>query len=164
MSDINSKEYLENVIKNAPEGATHFDNAVSYYKSSGINNSWGIWKGVWCVSVGCNTMRMPPSMRQIQDAKSQLDMIYELEKLQTENAELKNQGKWISVDDFEAHLSDNDFCFVYFPCGAIKKCHLNDYRTYSGKGVYWQDMSGDDLPMLNTKFIKIEIPTPPEGE
>lgn len=93
-----------------------------------------------------------------------LELECEIKKLQAENAELKKQSQWINVDDFEAHLSDNDFCFVYFPCGTIKKCHLNDYRTYSGKGVYWQDMSGDDLPMLNTKFIKIEIPTPPEGE
>lgn len=71
--------------------------------------------------------------------------------------------KWVSVDDFEKHLSDNDFCFVHFPCGAIKKCYLNDYRYLGGSGVYWQDMSGDDLPMLNTKFIKIKTPAPPEG-
>lgn len=92
------------------------------------------------------------------------NLIEDIKCLKEDIVQLKKQSQWISVDDFERHLVDSDFCFVYFPCGAIKKCHLNDYRTYSGKGVYWQDRSGDDLPMLNTKFIKIEIPTPPPEE
>ena len=88
----------------------------------------------------------------------------EIKRLQAENAELKKRSEWISVDDFELHLKDGDLCFVHFPCGGIKKCHLNDYRGYGGNGVYWQDMNGEDLLMLNTKFIKIETPTPPKGE
>ena len=88
--------------------------------------------------------------------------IQELKDLQAENAELRKQSEWISVDDFELHLKDGDLCFVYFPCSRIKKCYLNDYRGYGGDGVYWQDMDGDDLPMLNTKFIKVETPAPPK--
>ena len=87
-----------------------------------------------------------------------------LKKLQAENAELKKRSEWISADDFELHLKDGYLCFVYFPCCESKKCRLNDYRGYGGNGVYWQDMHGEDLLMLNTKFIKIETPTPPKGE
>lgn len=70
-----SLEELKAIIDNAPEGATHADNAVSYYKMDSYGNQWGIWKGVWCVCVGCNTMRMPPSMRSLSDIKRIIELM-----------------------------------------------------------------------------------------
>lgn len=79
------------IIANAPDDATHCDNVTSYYRVGALANDWCIWKGCWCVSVGCNTMRMPASMRLLQDLK---DIV-----------ELWESNQWISVED---KLPEND--------------------------------------------------------
>lgn len=70
---------LKKIIADAPEGATHCDNDVSYYKTDYNGMHWGIFKGCWCVCVGCNTMRMPPSMRSLADIKEIVELRERLE-------------------------------------------------------------------------------------
>ena len=70
-----SLEELKSIIDNAPDGATHVDNVVSYYKMDSTGREWGIFKGCWCVCVGCNTMRMPPSMRSLSDIKRIVELM-----------------------------------------------------------------------------------------
>lgn len=89
---INSIEELKEIIKNAPEGATHCDNVVTYYKMDSHGREWGIFKGCWCVCVGCNTMRMSPSMRSLSD-------LAEILKLNIENEQLKAQIEQICNEE-----------------------------------------------------------------
>lgn len=71
-------------------------------------------------------------------------------------------ARWVSVDKYSDFLSDNDLCWVHFPCGAIKQCLLNKYKDLGGPVDFWQDMNGNDLFMNATKFIKISMPEPPK--
>jgi len=70
-----TKKELQEILNGAPDGTTHVDNVPSYYKMDAHGNQWGVWKGVWCVCVGCNTMRMPPSMRALSDVKTIIDLM-----------------------------------------------------------------------------------------
>ena len=72
-------EELKAIVENAPDGATHCDNVVTYYKIDSYVREWGVFKGRWCVCVGCNTMRMPPSMRSLSDIKRIIELIELLE-------------------------------------------------------------------------------------
>ena len=87
---MNNIEKLKQIILDAPEGATHVDNLPSYYKMDSHGLSWGIWKGAWCVCVGCNTMRMPPSMRSLSDIKTIVEQAEEIERLKGKVAQISN--------------------------------------------------------------------------
>lgn len=74
-------------------------------------------------------------------------------------AELE-ESKWISTEEKPPTTEDNLY-WVYFPCGKLIMCHFNNYNRFGGPVNYWQNLAGDDLAMVDTKYIKIIKPTPP---
>jgi hypothetical protein len=102
---MNNIQELKQIIEQGEKiGATHVDNVPSYYKMDSHGREWGIFKGSWCVCVGCNTMRMPPSMRALSDIKTIIEQHEEIERLkakvdslESDLIELGAQGHYYAV-------------------------------------------------------------------
>jgi len=74
-----------------------------------------------------------------------------------------SKEKWIITEDQPPTTEDNLY-WVHFPCGKIIMCHFNNYNRFGGPVNYWQNLAGDDLSMVDTKYIKIIKPLSPTSK
>jgi hypothetical protein len=68
---------------------------------------------------------------------------------------------WVSVDE-NTELVEGVFYWVLMPSGRIDMMYFNNYKQYGGTQDYWQDLSGSDYTLENTRFIEIVKPAPPK--
>lgn len=105
-----------------------------------IRDQWGL------VSVGASALQ---------------DVINELKKLQAENAELKKQSKWISVDD---ELPEEGVVVALYG-GDIERLGLKTTAGFhdSYYRCFQALLEEDELELCDACFW-MPLPTPPEGE
>jgi|OM-RGC.v1.029597545 hypothetical protein len=70
---------------------------------------------------------------------------------------------WVSVEE-NSELVEGAFYWVLMPSGRIDIMRFNNYQQYGGPHDYWQELSGNDYTLENTKYIEIPKPKPPSED
>lgn len=71
------------------------------------------------------------------------------------------QPQWVSAD-IHSELIDSALYWVLMPSGRVDMMYFNNYKKFGGVQDHWQDLSGNDYTLENTKCIEIVKPETPK--